>query len=195
MWCLSSCFASKKDRITNITTISIIDLFDTATHQSQLCIWWVWNTQRNWCIICKYLANWNINKTNAAKQKINKKRMRWTWIEHVTFRSSVWRSPNWAIPADLSIYKLIMYLYWFLQVQYISLAQQVEYFSLVHNKLVRKLGQSNAQMHLSKSIFVITVGSNDMFSYFNADSLVSKQCTPQQYVDVMVSTFKGLLKV
>lgn len=25
--------------------------------------------------------------------------MRWVWIEHATFRSSVWRSPNWAIPA------------------------------------------------------------------------------------------------
>jgi hypothetical protein len=25
--------------------------------------------------------------------------MRWAWIEHATFRSSVWRSPNWAIPA------------------------------------------------------------------------------------------------
>ncbi|PWA53756.1 SGNH hydrolase-type esterase domain-containing protein [Artemisia annua] len=80
-------------------------------------------------------------------------------------------------------------------VQYISLAQQVEYFYMVHNKLVRQLGQSNAQMHLSKSIFIIIVGSNDIFSYFNAGSLVSKQYTPQQYVDVMVSTFKGLLKV
>ncbi|GKC32231.1 GDSL esterase/lipase-like protein [Tanacetum coccineum] len=80
-------------------------------------------------------------------------------------------------------------------VQYISLAQQVEYLSLVHNKLVRQLGKSNAQMHLSKSIFIIVIGSNDMFSYFNVGSLVSKQYTPQQYVDLMVSTFKGLLKM
>nr|GEW83871.1 GDSL esterase/lipase At5g55050-like [Tanacetum cinerariifolium] len=78
-------------------------------------------------------------------------------------------------------------------VQYISLAQEVEYFSLVHNKLVRQLGQSNAHMHLSKSIFIIVIESNDMFSYFNVGSLVSKQYTPQQYVDLMVSTFKDVV--
>nr|GEX89334.1 hypothetical protein [Tanacetum cinerariifolium] len=57
-------------------------------------------------------------------------------------------------------------------VQYISLAQQVEYFTLVHNKLVQQLGQSGAQSHLSKSIFAVITGSNDLFSYFSVGSLV-----------------------
>ena len=39
--------------------------------------------------------NDNVKSKNIAKTK----RMRWAWIEHATFRSSVWRSPNWAIPA------------------------------------------------------------------------------------------------
>ena len=41
--------------------------------------------------------NDNVKSKNIAKTK----RMRWAWIEHATFRSSVWRSPNWAIPAML----------------------------------------------------------------------------------------------
>ncbi|GJS09258.1 GDSL esterase/lipase-like protein [Tanacetum coccineum] len=84
-------------------------------------------------------------------------------------------------------------------VQYISLAQQVEYFTLVHNKLVQQLGQSGAQSHLSKSIFAVITGSNDLFSYFSVGSLVlslvPKHYTPQKYVDLMVSSFIDLLKM
>ena len=32
--------------------------------------------------------------------------MRWAWIEHATFRSSVWRSPNWAIPAYMIFFAM-----------------------------------------------------------------------------------------
>ncbi|PWA54270.1 SGNH hydrolase-type esterase domain-containing protein [Artemisia annua] len=80
-------------------------------------------------------------------------------------------------------------------VQYISLAQQVEYFSMVSDKLIQQLGQSGAQMHLSQSIFTIFMGNNDISAYFTAGSAVSQQYTPQQYVDLMLSTFKGLLKM
>ncbi|PWA69041.1 GDSL-like Lipase/Acylhydrolase superfamily protein [Artemisia annua] len=48
----------------------------------------------------------------------------------------------------------------------ISLAQQVGNFSMVRDKLIQQLGQS-----------------------------VAKQYTPQEYVDLMLSTFKGLLKM
>ena len=46
--------------------------------------------------------DWKVQKRNptiAKKKKKSIKRLRWAWIEHATFRSSVWRSPNWAIPA------------------------------------------------------------------------------------------------
>ncbi|KAI3810054.1 hypothetical protein L1987_19661 [Smallanthus sonchifolius] len=78
--------------------------------------------------------------------------------------------------------------------QAISLAQQLDYFTVVHDKLVHQLGASGAQAHLSKSLFAIVIGSNDWFAYFSVGSIVSKQYAPQQYVDRMVSTFKGLLK-
>ncbi|KAI3753964.1 hypothetical protein L2E82_26030 [Cichorium intybus] len=80
-------------------------------------------------------------------------------------------------------------------IQCISLSQQVEYFSLVNDQLVKQLGPSGAQVHLSKSLFAIVIGSNDFFTYFTTGSTVSIKYTPQQYVDLMVSTFKRLLKM
>ncbi|KAM0010888.1 putative triacylglycerol lipase [Helianthus debilis subsp. tardiflorus] len=78
--------------------------------------------------------------------------------------------------------------------QSIPLTKQVGYYSLVHDQLVQQLGSAGAQAHLSKSLFLVVIGSNDLFGYFNKDSKVSKQYTPQQYVDLMASTLKELLK-
>ncbi|XP_071692687.1 GDSL esterase/lipase At5g55050 isoform X2 [Rutidosis leptorrhynchoides] len=78
--------------------------------------------------------------------------------------------------------------------QSIPLTKQVGYYSLVHDELVKQMGSTGAHAHLSKSIFLIVIGSNDLFGYFNKDSKVSKQYTPQQYVDLMASTLKGLMK-
>ncbi|KAM0063522.1 putative triacylglycerol lipase [Helianthus debilis subsp. tardiflorus] len=79
-------------------------------------------------------------------------------------------------------------------VQALSLGQQVDYFTMVRDRLVRQLGPSGAQARLSKSLFPIVIGTNDLFAYFTVGSLVAKLYTPQQYVDRMLSTFKGLFK-
>lgn len=78
--------------------------------------------------------------------------------------------------------------------QSISLTKQVEYYSLVHEDLVQKMGSNGAQAHLAKSLFVIVIGSNDLFAYFNQNSKISTQYTPQQYIDLMASTLKELIK-
>ncbi|XP_076925107.1 GDSL esterase/lipase At5g55050-like [Bidens hawaiensis] len=78
--------------------------------------------------------------------------------------------------------------------QSISFTKQVGYYSLVHEQLVQQLGSDEAQAHLSKSLFVVIIGSNDLFNYFNKNSKSSKEYTPQQFVDLMVSTLKGHLK-
>ncbi|XP_076910485.1 GDSL esterase/lipase At5g55050-like [Bidens hawaiensis] len=75
----------------------------------------------------------------------------------------------------------------------IPLTQQVEYYSLVHNHLVQEMGSTRAKIHLAKSLFVIVIGSNDLLFYFR-DSQVSKQYAPQQYVDLVVSTLKQIIK-
>ncbi|KAJ0765673.1 putative triacylglycerol lipase [Helianthus annuus] len=78
--------------------------------------------------------------------------------------------------------------------QSIPLTKQVGYYSLVHEQLVQQLGPDEAQAHLSKSLFLVIIGSNDLFGYFNKNSKASKEYTPQQYVDLMASTLKGLLQ-
>ncbi|XP_071696467.1 GDSL esterase/lipase At5g55050-like [Rutidosis leptorrhynchoides] len=79
-------------------------------------------------------------------------------------------------------------------VEYISLAHQVDYLSMVHDKLVQQLGPSTAKMHLSKSIFTIVIGSNDLLVYFSPGSSIINISTPQQYIERMLSSYKGLLK-
>ncbi|KAI7753282.1 hypothetical protein M8C21_007742, partial [Ambrosia artemisiifolia] len=76
----------------------------------------------------------------------------------------------------------------------ISLPKQVDYYSMVYDQLVQQLGSDRTQTHLAKSLFLIVIGSNDLFSYFNKDSKLPGQYTVQQYVDRMVYTLKGLLK-
>ncbi|KAL8226433.1 hypothetical protein R6Q57_016265 [Mikania cordata] len=76
--------------------------------------------------------------------------------------------------------------------QSIPLTKQVGYHSIVHDKLVQHMGSDKAQAHLSKSLFIVVIGSNDLLDYFNKNSRASKDYTPEEYVDLMVSTLKGL---
>ncbi|XP_076888991.1 GDSL esterase/lipase At5g55050-like [Bidens hawaiensis] len=78
--------------------------------------------------------------------------------------------------------------------QVIPMSQQVEYYSLVHGQLVQQLGVDGARIHLSKSLFMIVIGGNDLFHYFRNNSKVSKEYTPQQYVDLMASTIKQFMQ-
>ncbi|KAG8492680.1 hypothetical protein CXB51_010315 [Gossypium anomalum] len=72
--------------------------------------------------------------------------------------------------------------------QAIPLSDQVDGFMSV-NKILMKLG---AQNQTSKSLFAFVIGSNDLFDYFGSSNL-RKQKTPQQYVDLMVTTLKQQL--
>ncbi|KAL0353656.1 UNVERIFIED_CONTAM: GDSL esterase/lipase [Sesamum angustifolium] len=76
----------------------------------------------------------------------------------------------------------------------IPLAHQLGHFSTVRQRLSKELG-SNLQDHLSKSLFPVVIGSNDIINYFKTGSDASQKYSPQQYVSLMVSNFKELLKV
>ncbi|XAR67428.1 Triacylglycerol lipase [Bertholletia excelsa] len=78
--------------------------------------------------------------------------------------------------------------------QAISLTKQVEYYSIVQKDLVKKIGSAAAQDHISKSIFAIVIGSNDILGYYQSGSDLPVKYTPQQYVDSMVLTLKDALK-
>ncbi|KAL7609615.1 hypothetical protein Lser_V15G11164 [Lactuca serriola] len=78
--------------------------------------------------------------------------------------------------------------------QSITLAKQVGYYSEVHDQLVQLLGPDGARTHLAKCLFLIVIGSNDIFAYYHKNSELPSQYTPQQYVDLMTSTLKQLMK-
>lgn len=81
------------------------------------------------------------------------------------------------------------------QKQCISLSKQVDYYTNVYNILVQELGSDAARHHLSKSLFAIVIGSNDLYGYFKADSSIATKITPQDYVNSMVSAMSKTLKV
>ncbi|KAK6124595.1 hypothetical protein DH2020_041663 [Rehmannia glutinosa] len=76
----------------------------------------------------------------------------------------------------------------------IPMAHQVGHFSNVRQRLVKELGSAAVQEHLSKSLFPIVIGSNDIINYFKSGSGLSEKNSPQQHVALMVSTLKELLK-
>ncbi|KAG9143185.1 hypothetical protein Leryth_010127 [Lithospermum erythrorhizon] len=76
----------------------------------------------------------------------------------------------------------------------ISLTRQVEMFGSVVQKLEKQLNTNGVHKHISNSLFVIVIGSNDMFGYFGSNSEFAKTTSPQQYVDMMISTFQFQFK-
>lgn len=70
----------------------------------------------------------------------------------------------------------------------------MEYYTTVRDGMVKQLGSSAAQKLLSKSLFAVVIGSNDVFGYSGSSNL-RKASTPQQYVDSMASSLKDYLKV
>ncbi|WVY91283.1 hypothetical protein V8G54_036797 [Vigna mungo] len=73
--------------------------------------------------------------------------------------------------------------------QSIPLRKQVDYYSIVQEEMTREIGAAAIQKHLSNSIFVVVIGSNDLFGYFESSDL-RKKTTPQQYVDSMLLSLK-----
>jgi len=82
-----------------------------------------------------------------------------------------------------------------MQDQCISFDKQIDYFASVHASLVQSLGQAQATAHLAKSLFAITIGSNDIIHYAKANSATSATADPsQQFVDALIQTLTGQLQ-
>ncbi|KAK6946927.1 GDSL lipase/esterase [Dillenia turbinata] len=75
----------------------------------------------------------------------------------------------------------------------IPLKKQVDYYMNVYQDLVQNLGSTEAQNRLSKSIFTIIIGSNDVLGYVSSDSSLGKSSTPQQYADTRTSSLRDQL--
>lgn len=82
------------------------------------------------------------------------------------------------------------------QDQCITFDKQIEYYSGVYASLARSLGQDQAMSHLAKSIFAITIGSNDIIHYAKANTATARAQNPsQQFVDTLIRSLTGQLQV
>ncbi|CAN6282374.1 unnamed protein product [Urochloa humidicola] len=67
--------------------------------------------------------------------------------------------------------------------------KQIDYFSSVSASLAQSLGQAQALAHLSKSLFAITIGSNDIIHYAKSSS-----SDPQPFVDGLIQMLTAQLQ-
>ncbi|XP_050263155.1 GDSL esterase/lipase At5g03820-like [Quercus robur] len=72
----------------------------------------------------------------------------------------------------------------------ISLAVQILQFARVQNDLMGTMGQAAMEKFLSKSLFFISIGSNDIFAYYHSNSSLSKQ----DFMSNLVLTYENHLK-
>ncbi|XP_031403831.1 GDSL esterase/lipase At5g55050-like isoform X2 [Punica granatum] len=79
-----------------------------------------------------------------------------------------------------------------LNTQSIPLWQQVEYYLKVHEHLTKRLGSAHAQKHLSKSLFFIVFGSNNILDYSRS---IDQNKPPKMHVNQMTTLLKAKLKI
>jgi hypothetical protein len=65
----------------------------------------------------------------------------------------------------------------------------------VYGNLAAQLGSENAATLVLKSLVLIILGRNDLITYFKSKSQFPSKYTPQQYIDLLVSTLKAQLQV
>ncbi|CAI9106751.1 OLC1v1005968C1 [Oldenlandia corymbosa var. corymbosa] len=74
----------------------------------------------------------------------------------------------------------------------LSLSEQVKYYTTVHGRLAQHLGVQGTKQHLSKSLFLVVTGSNDVFAYFENDE-IRKVKTRDQYINEMIAILQDLM--
>ncbi|KAG0483956.1 hypothetical protein HPP92_012040 [Vanilla planifolia] len=73
----------------------------------------------------------------------------------------------------------------------LSLNKQINYLSITYAAIAQQIGEEQTQQLFAKSIFAITIGSNDVFAYVKSKGSNS---TPQQLVASLISNLQGQLK-
>ncbi|XP_020530131.1 GDSL esterase/lipase At5g55050, partial [Amborella trichopoda] len=76
----------------------------------------------------------------------------------------------------------------------LSLNKQIEYYSAVYGDIVQQLGNNGSQVYLSKSLFALVIGSNDILGYFKPNSKLRSQISPENFIDNLILTLKGQLQ-
>lgn len=75
----------------------------------------------------------------------------------------------------------------------ISFDEQIDYFATVYGVLAEQLGIEKTLDHLSKSIFAVVIGSNELINYAKSD--LTDSVSPVDFVGSLLATLRGQLKV
>ncbi|PKA60117.1 GDSL esterase/lipase [Apostasia shenzhenica] len=70
-----------------------------------------------------------------------------------------------------------------------SMTKQIQYFATIRSNITTHLSIVLADYVLSKSLFIISTGGNDMFGYFSQNN-VQNTTKMQQFIDTLISTYK-----
>lgn len=73
----------------------------------------------------------------------------------------------------------------------ITLGEQIKQFSTVRDTLATIMGPTETEEFLAKSLFFISIGSNDIFLYHYSNSTVPKQ----EFIATLGSAYENHLKV
>nr|GMC82404.1 GDSL esterase/lipase 1-like [Ipomoea batatas] len=76
----------------------------------------------------------------------------------------------------------------------INLKTQLEYFKNVVKELKGKLGDNESNKLVSSAVYMLSIGSNDYFNPFTADSTIFDSYTHHQYVDMVIANFTNVIK-
>ncbi|KAJ3692922.1 hypothetical protein LUZ60_012017 [Juncus effusus] len=74
----------------------------------------------------------------------------------------------------------------------ISFDEQIEYLATVYASLTQQIGATQTINHLSKSIFAVVIGSNELINYAKSDSI--NEVASEQFVDSLILTLQAQLK-
>ncbi|KAL6214103.1 hypothetical protein ACLB2K_013541 [Fragaria x ananassa] len=72
----------------------------------------------------------------------------------------------------------------------IPLAEQIQQFSSVRSNLTALMGPVATETYISKSLFFISIGSNDIFEYYRSNSSIPKE----QFLSSLVVAYENHLK-
>lgn len=73
----------------------------------------------------------------------------------------------------------------------VPLSEQIEQFFNVHGKLMAAIGPAGTENFLSKSLFFISTGSNDIFTYYHSTSTLPKQ----EFISTLALAYENYLRV
>ncbi|KAL8540046.1 hypothetical protein ACS0TY_001585 [Phlomoides rotata] len=73
----------------------------------------------------------------------------------------------------------------------VPLSEQITQFSSVRDNFTAKIGEPATEAMLNKSLFFISIGSNDIFSYFNTSNSMPKD----QFISMLISTYSDYISM